>query len=103
MSIVQTQESAWRSKSSASGAQVDLLIDRKDGVIDLCEMKYSSTEFVIDAAYARKLSGKLEAFASEGQPNKALHLVMVSANGVARNAHYDVLTNEIHADNLFAE
>ncbi|MBR3234674.1 MAG: ATP-binding protein [Atopobiaceae bacterium] len=100
---VQTKESAWRSRENTPGAQVDLLIDRRDGVIDLCEMKYSGSEFVIDADYARKLNRKLETFVREEHPKKALHLVMVTSNGVAHNAHYDVLTDDIGPDALFAE
>lgn len=100
---VQTQESAWRSKTSDPGAQIDLLIDRKDAVIDLCEMKYSGAPFVVDADYARRLSTKLETFRAEERPGKALHLVLVAMSGVARNAHYHVLTNTIDSDDLFVE
>ena len=38
---VDTMEYAWRSETSDPGAQIGLLIDRKDGVINLCEMKYT--------------------------------------------------------------
>lgn len=100
---VQTQESAWRSRTSDPGAQIDLLIDRRDGVIDLCEMKFTGAPFVVDAEYARKLNTKLEAFRTEEQPKKALHLVLVTMNGIAHNAHYHILTNIIDSDDLFRE
>ena len=51
ISGVLTEEYAWRcqpdEKSGTPGAQIDLLIDRADGIIDLCEMKYSDAEFAI--------------------------------------------------------
>ena len=98
---VQTEECAWRSRKVEPGAQVDLLIDRRDGVVNVCEMKYSEREFVIDAACERSLRNKLSAFAEEAAPNKALHLTMVTMNGVAKNAHAGIAVNEITASDLF--
>ncbi len=45
---VDTNEYAWRSETSDPGAQIDLLIDRKDGIINLCEMKYTDGAFEVD-------------------------------------------------------
>jgi len=60
---VQTSVSAW----SGDGAQIDLIIDRKDHVINLCEMKFSINEFEIDKAYSENLRNKLEAFRASTQ------------------------------------
>ena len=49
IAVISTETSSWRSRRSAPGAQVDLLIDRKDGIINLCEMKYSRVEYSISA------------------------------------------------------
>ena len=99
---VETHESAWKSSASDPGAQIDLLIDRKDGVVNICEMKFSGAEFVIDAAYEKVLRNKVDAFVREAAPNKALHLTMVTMHGVARNKHSDIVLNEVVADDLFA-
>ena len=64
-------------------------------------MKYSEKRFAIDAALERNLRNKLWAFAEEAAPNKALHLTMVTANGLVRNAHAGVVVNELTADDLF--
>lgn len=98
---VSTRESAWHSMRSEPGAQIDLLIDRADGVINLCEMKFCEGEFVIDAAYERTLRTKLETFSREASPGKALHTTMVTMDGVAFNAYKNVVTSEIRADDLF--
>ena len=60
-----TETSAWRSKHSIPGVQIDLVISRNDGIINLCEMKYTGKPFKIDAAYDLALMQKRETFREE--------------------------------------
>ena len=94
-------EYEWSSRSGENGAQIDLLIDRDDHVINVCEMKYSRSPFVIDAAYRKNLEKKLEFFSAETGTKKALHLTLISAAGMERNAHSEVVQNVITGDDLF--
>ena len=98
---VETSEYAWRSKESASGVQIDLLIDRQDGVINLCEMKCTDQPFAIDAAYQRQLLEKVTVFRTESKTRKAVHLTMVTSAGLSHNAHANMVMNEITGDDLF--
>lgn len=98
---VESHSYAWRSKRSHPGAQIDLLIDRRDDVINLCEMKFTRDVYTIDAAYEKQLLHKVETFRSETETHKALHLTMVSASGLAQNSHSDVVQNIITGDDLF--
>ncbi len=102
ISGVETKEYAWRSTKKENGAQIDLLIGRKDGVVNVCEMKYTLLPFEIDSTYEMKLRNKLAVFISEASCNKALHLTMISANGLKHNAHSDIVQNEISGDDLFS-
>lgn len=90
---VETLESTWRSSSSngESGAQVDLLIDRKDATINLCEMKFSDAEFVIDKSYAADLRTKRDTFRRATKSKKTILLTMVTTYGVRENVHRDEL------------
>jgi uncharacterized protein len=100
---VETLESTWRSpplrvsrsaSSSAGGeggAQIDLLIDRADATINLCEMKFSEAEFVVDKRYAAELRSKRDAFRRTTASKKTLLLTMVTTYGVRENAHRDEL------------
>lgn len=81
----------------------DLLIDRSDGVINLCEMKYTKSPFIIDAAYDVALQSKKAIFAMGTHTKKAVHLTMVSAEGIMRNSYSDGLQNIVTADDLFRE
>ena len=75
---------AWKSKKSKPGAQIDLLIDRRDDVINLCEAKYSQEEFAIDAEYEKDLIRKREVFRKETGSLKGLPdfvIIGLSAGG----------------------
>ena len=69
----------WRSKKNeGKGAQIDLLFDRNDFVINLCEIKFSKSEFTIDNAYAEQLESKKDFFKKETKTKKALFLTFIS-------------------------
>jgi AAA+ ATPase superfamily predicted ATPase len=85
------------------GAQVDLLFDREDGVISLCEIKYSDKPFAIDKPYAKILAGKLQTFDQQIQTKKALSFIMISTHGVKENIWYeDLVDGQVTLDHLFS-
>ena len=95
---------SWRKEAdeTSDGAQIDLLIDRKDQVINLCEMKYSLSEYIIDAEYEQKLRNKKSAFINATNTRKAVHLTMVTTFGIKTNVHSGIVQNEVKLDDLFA-
>ena len=98
---VDTMEYAWKSETSEPGAQIDLLIDRKDGVINLCEMKYTDGVFEVDKSEYGKLMNRLSTFQKEIQPGKAIHMTLVSANGFSNGKYGSVFQNVITGEQLF--
>jgi hypothetical protein len=101
ISGISTAEYAWHSRGTNPGAQIDLLIDRADGVVNVCEAKFMDGELAIDASMAEDLRRRLDVFQAEVKPRKALHLTIISVSGVARNAYYDTVQRVITADDLF--
>ena len=95
---------SWRKETdeNGKGAQIDLLIDRNDQVINVCEMKYSLSEFTIDADYECELRNKKSAFIEATKTRKAVHLTMVTTYGVRKNSHSGVVQSEITLEDLFA-
>ena len=85
------------------GGQIDLLIDRVDGIINLCEMKYGSRPFVITASYGKDMDDRRELFREKTKTQKALHITLVSPYGVARNANAGYIQSQITADDLFRD
>jgi hypothetical protein len=103
ISGVQSEEYAWRSKELRGGAQVDLLIDRRDQVINLFEMKFSINPYTIDAKYAATLQNKVGLFRSETGTRKAVYLSMLTTYGLRQNAHSGMVQNDLTMACLFLD
>ena len=84
------------------GVQIDLVLDRADNIINICEMKYSSNVFAIDKSYDRTLSRKIATFTGVTKTKKAVHLTFVTANGLLRNPYSNRVQSEIALSDLFA-
>lgn len=97
---VLTRIAAWRSRDNAT--QIDLLIERNDNVINLCEMKYTSEKFVIDKRYDENLRNKRGAFRAETQTKKAIHTTLITTYGVKHNEYKGNIQSEVTMDDLFA-
>ena len=94
---------SWQGKATGKrkGAQIDLLIDRADSVINLCEMKYTQEPFTIDEEYKNKLINKRELFKEATKTRKAVNIIMISAGGVKKNGYYNIIQRDINGDELF--
>jgi hypothetical protein len=102
ISGVHSTSSAWRSSAIKNGAQIDLLIDRRDQVINLCEMKFSINLFVIDAKYAEELRNKIGTFKTETKTRKSVFLTMITTYGLQANSNsLGLVQNSITMDALF--
>lgn len=101
ISGVESMQYSWRSSKSKPGVQIDLLIDRRDGIINLCEMKYTEKEYAINAAYEKDLIHKQAVFREEVNTEKAVHITLISAEGLKHNTHSDVVVHVITKEELF--
>ncbi len=85
-----------------AGAQIDLLFDRDDRCITLCEIKYTEEPFVIDKQYAEILNRKMDIFKDITKTEKQLFWAMISANGVKKNFYSEeMLSNIVTLKDLF--
>ena len=98
---VSTHTASWRSKDSSPGAQIDLLISRRDGVINLCEMKYSKHPYVISEAEALVLERKKSLFLKETAAKSAIHITMITTWGLEKKGYSAIAQSEIVLDDLF--
>ena len=94
---------SWRSKETEPGAQIDLLIDRNDGVINLCEMKYSAYPYTIDKKYAETFRNKIGAFKQETQSRKSIFLTMITTYGIKQNEYAGMVQNQLTLSELFSK
>ena len=105
ISGVETVDATWshRADAQADGAQIDLVIDRADRSVNLCELKFSEAEFVIDKAYARELAHKRDTFREITGTRKALFTTLVTTYGVRANEHATNLgVQTVKMDALFS-
>lgn len=103
ISGVLTSVASWRSSGAEPRAQVDLLIERNDHIVNLCEIKYANTEFVIDRKYDEVLRNKREAFIRETKTRKTVHLTMITTYGVKQNEYSGLVQSEVTMDDLFTK
>lgn len=105
ISVVAEAKSGWSFKGNADepGAQIDLIIDRADKSINLCEIKFYEGEFVIDKAYAEVLRRKKAVFRAKTKTRKSLFVTMISPYGVTKNSlYFDVVNHQLSMDALFS-
>ena len=93
--------SSWNGVSESGKTQIDLVIDRRDRVTNLCEIKFSMGEFVIDKTYEDTLRKKIQVFREATKSHNALQLVMITTYGVKQNSHSGVMQAQVKMDDLF--
>ncbi len=96
---VASQSGPWLSKEGT--AQVDLLFDRDDRVITLCEMKFSSDEFSVTKEYDTQLRRKTNHFIEETKCRKSVQLALVTTYGLERNKYAHQFQSVVTMDDLF--
>lgn len=98
---VLSHATAWRGKSDTKTAQIDLLIDRRDQVINICEIKFSLNKYTISKEYAEKLRDKIATFKEVTNTRKAVFLTMITTFGIEKNNYAQLVQNEITLKDLF--
>ena len=109
ISSVLTQQSSWfitqreLDSDELSGAQIDLLIDRRDRAINVCEVKFCTGEFVIDKEYSLQLRNKIMAFKTATKTLKTLVPTMITTFGVKQNKYIGNVQQEVVLADLFVD
>jgi hypothetical protein len=98
---VLTNVCAWVGKTEAGKGQIDLIIDRRDNVVNLCEMKFSTAPFILTKDYILTMQTRKELFRMATKTKKALHLTMVTTYGIASGMYSGQIQSEVTLDDLF--
>lgn len=97
---IYTEYASWRSKKDAK-AQIDLLIDRSDNMVTICEMKYSKGDYALDKEESEKLERRTEVYEAEVRPNKGLQLALVTTRGLKQNKYSSLISRTVTLADLF--
>ena len=104
VSGVTTHYAAWRNTDPENKhtTQIDLVIDRNDHVINLCEMKYAKDEYAITKEYNDTLRSRYAIFTDATKTRKTVHTTMITTFGVKRNQYWGNIQSEVRLNDLFA-
>ena len=101
---IHTTHSSWHNLGAGEtvGAQIDLLIDRADGVINVCEMKFYNGPYTITKEYANALRHKAAIFNQTTGNKKAIFPTMITSFGLIENQHSrELIQQEVTMEDLF--
>ena len=90
-----SSESAWlvKADNENDGAQIDMIIDRRDRVLNICEMKFSNDKFEIDKDYDLYLRRKISRFVEETGTKKTIQLTFLSIYGIKQSMYSNRVSN----------
>lgn len=98
---IATKVYSWRSKSGKPKAQIDMILERADGIINIFEMKYSDTEYLLDKEEKEKLRTRITRFRKETEVKEALWPTLVTIYGLKKGIHSDTFVATLTMDDLF--
>jgi len=103
ISGVQAEIYPWKASCNgdAPGAQIDMLIDRADRVVNMCEMKFSRDEFTIDKDYDAKLRNKIDTLLNKCKNRRNIQATLVTTYGLKMNMYGNRIQKVITMDSLF--
>jgi uncharacterized protein len=104
ISGIASNEYSWIKKGTKTedGCQIDLLIDRADNCITMCEIKFHNAAFEITQQYSDTLRDKREIFRANTKTKKNIFITFISLYGIKQNEHsLSIVSNEVVGDDLF--
>ena len=102
ISGISTTQSAWPSRGDdEEGAQIDLIIDRADNVVNMCELKFYSNDFNVENKYYRILLSRQELLGGMISPKKVIHQTLVTTYGLQYSEYSGIFDHVIIMDDLF--
>lgn len=99
---VQSNNSAWSKRSDdETGTQIDLLIERNDNVVNMCELKFYSGNYTVDKSYYEKMLNRQQILSEAVSRKTSIHSTLVTTFGLTKNEYSGVFTNVVTLDDLF--
>lgn len=99
---ISTEQSAWSKRDDdKDGTQIDMIIDRKDNIVNMCEMKFYGSYFTVDKKYHTILVSRQELLEEEISSKSVIHNVLITTKGLKYNEYSGFFDNVITLDDLF--
>jgi hypothetical protein len=91
---------SWRNNTTPK-AQIDLIIERADHLINLCEIKYTYSEYTITAAEDKKLKARIAAFSNASKTKCGIIPTWITSHGLFKNEYSAAVQYQVTMDDLF--
>lgn len=105
ISSVLTEVYSWKTNADLDkgliGSQIDMLIVRKDQVINLCEIKYSNSQYVIDKETDLKIKNKINDFIKASKTKYAIMPTLITTYGLVENSYSSIINYVVSMEDLF--
>lgn len=93
---IQSRVYSWRLAGDGDkGAQVDLVIDRADQCVNICEMKFSRAEYELTKTERERIENCINRFVERAEPHKSIRLTMITSYGLKPNTHSAIIQNSV--------
>ncbi len=100
---IHTEYYSWRSKEADSSAQIDIIIDRADNNISVCEVKYSQTSYLLTKNEYQKILNRVETFRRETKTRKGLQTTLITTFGLKENEYAHISFRTVVLKDLFCK
>ena len=104
ISGVFTDHRSWKFKGNEvlPGAQIDMIIDRADSIIHLCEAKFTKENYALTKEYSEQLRLKKTIFRQVTQTKKAIFTTLITTYPTLKNKYFmEEIDSEITMEHLF--
>lgn len=101
ISGLHTEYYSWRSKEHQPAAQIDLIVERSDNMVNLCEIKYSNGQYVLNKAEYEKIQNRQMAFIDETKCKQGIFLTLVTTSLPKQNEYSSMINSVVVLDDLF--
>lgn len=98
---ISTLTYSWRSKTTIPAAQIDIIIERADKIVNICEVKYSQDEYHLDKEEYEKICKRKNNFLQETGLRHAPWLTMITTEGIAKGKYTEMIQSQVRLDDLF--
>ena len=103
LDYIHTDFYSWRSKKSKPAAQIDIIIDRADGIVTICEVKYSKAEYTLSKEEYERIMNRVETFTRETKCKKGTQTIIITTKGMKPNGYSEISRRTVTLDDLFIE
>lgn len=92
---------SWFGKGDSRRAQIDMLIDRADRTINVCEMKYYNKPYALTAKDEEEIERKVSTLLEATGTDKSVIVTMITTKGIEKNEYSSCIQKELTLDDLF--